>query len=57
MELWQFPVVFIVGVIAWFINTLAGGGSLITLPVLIFLGCQQRWQMELIGWRSRFRVC
>ena len=38
MELWQFPVVFIVGVAAGVINTLAGGGSLITLPVLIFLG-------------------
>ena len=38
MELWQFPVVFIVGVVAGVINTLAGGGSLITMPVLIFLG-------------------
>ena len=38
MEIWQFPVVFIVGVVAGVINTLAGGGSLITLPVLIFLG-------------------
>ena len=38
MEIWQFPVVFIVGVVAGVINTLAGGGSLITMPVLIFLG-------------------
>lgn len=38
MEIWQFPVVFAVGVIAGVMNTLAGGGSLITLPVLIFLG-------------------
>ena len=38
MELWQFPVIFTVGVVAGVINTLAGGGSLITLPVLIFLG-------------------
>src|SRR3989338_3912463 len=38
MELWQFPVILTVGVIAGVINTLAGGGSLITLPVLIFLG-------------------
>ena len=38
MELWQFPVVFIVGVVAGVINTLAGGGSLITMPVLILLG-------------------
>ena len=38
MEIWQFPVIFTVGVIAGVINTLAGGGSLITLPMLIFLG-------------------
>mgnify|MGYP001593677753 CR=1 FL=1 len=38
MEIWQFPVIFTVGIIAGVINTLAGGGSLITLPVLIFLG-------------------
>jgi len=38
MELWQFPVIFTVGVVAGVINTLAGGGSLITMPVLIFLG-------------------
>ncbi|MDO8141925.1 MAG: sulfite exporter TauE/SafE family protein [Candidatus Brocadiales bacterium] len=38
MEPWQFPVIFTVGVIAGVINTLAGGGSLITLPMLIFLG-------------------
>ena len=38
MELWQFPVIFTVGVVAGVINTLAGGGSLITLPVLIFPG-------------------
>ena len=38
MEIWQIPVIFTVGVVAGFINTLAGGGSLITLPMLIFLG-------------------
>jgi len=37
MEIWQFPVIFTVSVVAGVINTLAGGGSLITLPVLIFL--------------------
>ena len=37
MEIWYIPVVFIVGIIAGFINTLAGGGSLLTLPILIFL--------------------
>lgn len=38
MEIWQIPVIFTIGVIAGFINTLAGGGSLLTLPMLIFLG-------------------
>ncbi|MHC4269989.1 MAG: sulfite exporter TauE/SafE family protein [Planctomycetota bacterium] len=38
MEIWHIPVVFTVGVIAGFINTLAGGGSLLTLPILIFMG-------------------
>ncbi len=38
MEIWHIPVVFTIGVIAGFINTVAGGGSLLTLPVLIFLG-------------------
>ncbi|HHT9106172.1 MAG TPA: sulfite exporter TauE/SafE family protein [Candidatus Wujingus californicus] len=38
MEIWQIPVVFTIGAIAGFINTLAGGGSLLTLPMLIFLG-------------------
>ncbi len=38
MEIWHIPVVFIAGVIAGLINTLAGGGSLLTLPMLIFLG-------------------
>ena len=38
METWQFPVIFSIGVVAGVINTLAGGGSLITLPILIFMG-------------------
>ncbi len=38
MEIWQIFLVFFVGAVAGFINTLAGGGSLITLPTLIFLG-------------------
>lgn len=38
MEIWQFFIIFAVGVIAGFMNTLAGGGSLLTLPMLIFLG-------------------
>ena len=36
--LWQAPLLALVGSIAGFLNVLAGGGSLLTLPVLIFLG-------------------
>lgn len=38
MDFQFIPLVFIVGLIAGIINTLAGGGSLLTLPVLLFLG-------------------
>jgi uncharacterized membrane protein YfcA len=38
MEIWHIPVIFTIGILAGFINTLAGGGSLLTLPILIFLG-------------------
>jgi len=36
--LWQLPLLFVVGIVAGIINTLAGGGSLLTLPLLIFMG-------------------
>ena len=35
---WQVPLLVLVGLIAGILNILAGGGSLLTLPVLIFLG-------------------
>lgn len=35
---WQIPALVLVGVIAGFLNILAGGGSLLTLPLLIFFG-------------------
>jgi uncharacterized membrane protein YfcA len=38
MEWYMYPVLIIAGLIAGFINTLAGSGSLITLPLLMFLG-------------------
>ena len=37
-ELWHYPLLIVVGFIVGFINTIAGGASLITLPTLIFLG-------------------
>ena len=35
---WHYPLLILVGFIAGFINIMAGGGSLLTLPLLIFLG-------------------
>ena len=37
-ELWHYPLLILVGFTVGFINTIAGGASLITLPTLIFLG-------------------
>ncbi len=36
--LWQYALLVVVGIVAGFLNVMAGGGSLITLPLLIFLG-------------------
>lgn len=38
LELWHIPVLFVVGFLASFLNSLAGGGSTISLPILIYLG-------------------
>ncbi len=38
MEYWQALFLVLVGIAAGFINTVAGGGSLLSLPILIFLG-------------------
>ena len=38
MELWQGIILFTIGCIAGFINVVAGGGSLISVPVMVFLG-------------------
>ena len=38
MELWHYPLLVVVGVVAGFLNVMAGGGSLLSLPVMIFLG-------------------
>ena len=35
---WQIPLIVITGIAAGFLNVVAGGGSLLTLPMLIFLG-------------------
>lgn len=38
MSLWQLALLALAGAVAGFLNVLAGGGSLLTLPAMIFLG-------------------
>lgn len=38
MEIWQGLLLFGVGIVSGFLNVMAGGGSLISLPVMVFLG-------------------
>ena len=38
MEWWFFPLLAVTGVAVGFLNVMAGGGSLISMPILIFLG-------------------
>jgi uncharacterized protein len=38
MEWYLYPILILAGILAGFINTLAGSGSLITLPLLMFMG-------------------
>lgn len=38
MEIWQGVLLFGVGIVSGFLNVMAGGGSLISLPVMVFLG-------------------
>ncbi len=38
MEIWQYAILFLIGIMVGFVNVMAGGGSLLTLPVMLFLG-------------------
>lgn len=38
MELYQIPIIILVGFCAAFLNTVGGGGSLFTVPILTFMG-------------------
>ena len=38
IELWHILLLTLVGIAAGFLNVVAGGGSLLTLPVMVFLG-------------------
>ena len=37
-QLWQLPLLFVTGLVAGFVDSIAGGGGLITLPVMLSLG-------------------
>jgi len=38
MEIWQLAMLSVIGVVAGFLNVMAGGGSLLTVPVMVFMG-------------------
>lgn len=38
MEIWEIILLVVVGVVAGWLNVLAGGGSLLTVPVMVFMG-------------------
>jgi uncharacterized membrane protein YfcA len=38
LELWQTALLVVVGIVGGFLNVVAGGGSLLTVPVMVFLG-------------------
>jgi uncharacterized membrane protein YfcA len=38
IEIWHYPLLFVVGCLAGFLNVIAGGGSLMTMPVMTFIG-------------------
>ena len=38
MELWQLALLSAAGVVAGFLNVMAGGGSLLTVPIMVFMG-------------------
>jgi hypothetical protein len=38
LNLWQAALLFVVGIVGGFVNVIAGGGSLLTVPVMVFLG-------------------
>jgi len=38
MELWYGLILFVAGCVAGFLNVMAGGGSLLTVPIMVFMG-------------------
>lgn len=38
MEFWQIGLLALVGIVAGWLNVMAGGGSLLTVPIMLFMG-------------------
>mgnify|MGYP001565792123 CR=1 FL=1 len=38
LEIWQLGLLSLVGIVAGFLNVMAGGGSLLTVPIMVFMG-------------------
>lgn len=38
MEIWQYTILFLVGIVVGFVNVMAGGGSLLSIPIMLFMG-------------------
>ena len=38
MEIWQYIILFLVGIVVGFVNVMAGGGSLLSIPIMLFMG-------------------
>lgn len=53
LALWQLPLFFITGLTAGFVDTIAGGGGMITLPMLLYCGLPPK---EAMG-TSKLQAC
>ena len=38
VEIWQYIALLLVGIVVGFVNVMAGGGSLLTIPIMLFMG-------------------
>ncbi|MSU58607.1 MAG: hypothetical protein EXS35_10595 [Pedosphaera sp.] len=54
IELWQLPLLFVVGAIAGFVDSIAGGGGLIALPALLSCGLDPRHALGTSKLQSSF---
>jgi uncharacterized membrane protein YfcA len=54
IELWQLPLLFATGLVAGFVDSIAGGGGLIALPVLLSCGLEPRHALGTSKLQSTF---